>query len=307
LARNDLGLDGVRVVRLENTDLQVDVAPEVGGRVVSLIHKALDRAFLWRNAALPLRRAEPGAPYDPNFYGGIDEVIPCDLPETIGGIECPDHGELWTLPLAHRLDGAGLVLEGTLPRVGLHYRKQMRLRPDAPWLDMDYTIENRSGAPRAFLWKLHAALAAAPGDRLDCPARNAVVADPRWSRWKDTAPFPWPVIDGTRADILPSAGAEMDFLFLYDLTAGRVALEHPAQGGRPGATLAIEFDPRVFPYVTYFASYGGFDGHYTAVLEPATAMPLSVNEAGRLGQCSYLAAGAQLTTRISIYAGPLTV
>jgi hypothetical protein len=37
-----------------------------------------------------------------------------------------------------------------------------------------------------------------------------------------------------------------------------------------------------------FASYGGLDGHYTAVLEPCTAMPVSVNEAARLNQCSCL-------------------
>jgi hypothetical protein len=55
----------------------------------------------------------------------------------------------------------------------------------------------------------------------------------------------------------------------------------------------------------YFASYGGFDGHYTAVLEPSTAMPVSVNEAMALNQCSFLEAGNFLATRISIYAGPL--
>jgi hypothetical protein len=43
--------------------------------------------------------------------------------------------------------------------------------------------------------------------------------------------------------------------------------------------------------------------NYTAVLEPATAMPVSVNEAARLKQCSLLKAGEQLSTRVSIYAG----
>jgi hypothetical protein len=61
----------------------------------------------------------------------------------------------------------------------------------------------------------------------------------------------------------------------------------------------------VFPYVCTFASYGGFDGHVTAILEPCTAMPLSVVAAARLGQCSTLDAGQRLQTRVSLYAGPL--
>ena len=214
----------------------------------------------------------------------------------------PDHGELWTLPLAARPEAGALYLEGRLPRWGLHYRKRVSLRPGTSWLDMDYELENVSGARRVFLWKLHAALAIAPGDELVCPADTAVAADPQWSRWGTSAPFAWPVVAGQRADRIPPADGTTDFLFLYNLRAGRVGLRRPSVG----AEVTLAFDPQVFPYVCVFASYGGFDGHYTAVLEPCTAMPLSVNEAKRLGQCSVLEAGARLTTRVSIYAGLLT-
>jgi hypothetical protein len=67
--------------------------------------------------------------------------------------------------------------------------------------------------------------------------------------------------------------------------------------------LTLSFDRQVFPYVCYFASYGGLDGHYTAVLEPCTAMPVPVNEAARLNQCSVLEPGRRVETRVSIYAG----
>jgi hypothetical protein len=33
-------------------------------------------------------------------------------------------------------------------------------------------------------------------------------------------------------------------------------------------------------------------------------MPLSVNEAAKLGQCSVLEAGEKIETRVTIYAGP---
>jgi hypothetical protein len=292
---------GLPLTRLGNAHLRVDVSPVTGGRITSIFHKPLEREFLWRNKRLPLRPSAPGSAYDPNFYGGIDEVIPGDLPETITGLECPDHGELWTLPLNAQIDGKSLVLEGRLPTWGLRYHKRISLRPDAPWIDLEYRIENVSGERRVFLWKLHPALAISPGDQIVCPARSAVAADPQWSRWKTTAPFAWPVIDDSRADIVPPADGTTDFLFLYDLPVGEITLRRPSVG----CQFTISYDRKIFPYICYFASYGGFDGHYTAILEPCTAMPLSVNGAARLGQCSMLDVGERLDTRISIYAGPL--
>ncbi len=65
----------VRPAILENDVLHVAVAPAVGGRVVSLVHRATGREFLWRNPRLSLAPCAPGSAYDPNFYGGMDEVI----------------------------------------------------------------------------------------------------------------------------------------------------------------------------------------------------------------------------------------
>lgn len=296
-----LQIDQVRAWRLENDLLRADVSPETGGRITSLFHKPLEREFLWRNPDLTLKPSPPGSPYDPNFYGGIDELIPGDMPETIHGLHSPDHGELWTLPLAARAEGEHLILEGRLPRWGLDYRKRVSLRAGQPWVDLEYRIHNTSGARRAFLWRLHAALAIAPGDQLACPAQTAAAADLEWSRWGTAEPFAWPLVSGQRADLIPPPDGTTDFLFLYDLRAGQVGLRRPGLG----AEITFTFDPQVFPYVVYFASYGGMDGLYTAVLEPGSAMPLSVSEADRLGQSSVLQPGQTLETRAAIYAGPL--
>jgi hypothetical protein len=292
-------VDQAQVVRLESARLRVDVSPATGGRLTSLFNHALGQEFLWRNAGVPLAPVPAGAPYDPNFYGGLDDVIPGDLPEVIDGLACPDHGEVWNLPLDWQIDGEALLLDGRLPRWGLRFRKRVSLRPDADWVYLDYQIDNLAGQRRVFLWKLHAAAVIAPGDVLDCPAETAVAADAHWSRWGTAAPFAWPLVAGQRADLVPPPDGTTDFLFLYNLRAGRVALRRPAAG----RALVIEFDRTVFPYVCVFASYGGFDGHYTAILEPATAMPLSVKEAARLGQCSVLEPGETLRTRVSVYAG----
>src|SRR6266702_2984770 len=103
--REDLKLDGIPLVRLESDFLKVDVSPGVGGRIISLVEKHSGHEFLWRNSKLKLESLPGGSEYDPNFYGGIDELLPNDIPEMINGICCPDHGELWTTSLTHVIEG----------------------------------------------------------------------------------------------------------------------------------------------------------------------------------------------------------
>jgi len=297
--RQDLQLDGIPLVRLESAQLQVDVAPSVGGRVVSLIDKQTGYDFLWRNSSLPLELKSTGAEYDPNFYGGIDELLPNDLAEPINGVDCPDHGELWTTPLSFEVSGDHLRLRGRLPRFGLEYEREMRLRPDRPWVDFKYRITNTTHQPRQFLWKLHAALAVLEGDRIECPARLAQIVDPAWSRFKTTAPFQWPNLEGRAANVVPARDGTMDFFYLFDLGAGDMFWHRPSAGLKFG----YQFDTKVFPYAWLFASWGGFLEHYTIILEPCTTMPMSVNEAAAKQQCSHLDPGQILQTTVSLYAG----
>ena len=294
----DLSIDGTPIVRMENDHLQINVAPSVGGRIVSLTEKSSGHQFLWHNPHLKLEKLEPYAEYDPNFYGAIDELIPNDIPETINGVDSPDHGERWTAALGWSIGGSTLVLAGHLPLCGLEYERRLSLREDEPAIDASYRITNTTSERLEFLWKLHAALNIDAGDRIICPARTARVVDTEWSRWSSTEPFTWPHVEGQRADIVPPKDGTMDFLFIYDLEEGRIAWRRDSQD----LTFEYRFDPEVFPYAWYFASYGGFDGHYMAILEPCTTMPLSVNDASQLGQCSVLESGAAIETTVTIYA-----
>ena len=90
----------------------------------------------------------------------------------------------------------------------------------------------------------------------------------------------------------------MDFFYLYDITEPEMKLE-----GVDGSLFSYKYDKKIFPYQWYFASYGGFLNHYTAVLEPCSSMPLSVTEAIRAGQCSVLEPGEEINTTVHIYAG----
>jgi hypothetical protein len=70
-----------------------------------------------------------------------------------------------------------------------------------------------------------------------------------------------------------------------------------------GSSFIIQYDQQVFPFQWLFASYGGFLGHYTAILEPCTNMPIAVNDAITQNRSAILDSGETLQTRITLLAG----
>src|SRR5690606_35547401 len=84
---------GLNIITIESDQLRVEVIPALGGKISSVFNKQHSKEFLWNNVGLELRENQPGDDYDSSFLGGIDELLPNDLPEQIDGIAYPDHGE----------------------------------------------------------------------------------------------------------------------------------------------------------------------------------------------------------------------
>lgn len=292
-------LNSVQIITLENQHVKCSFAPAIGGKIVSIYNKQLQKEFLWKNKSLSLKQLECGADYDSNFWGGIDELIPNDIPENIHGIDYPDHGELWTTVLNYEIKKEKIILSGTLPLSKLFYQKIITLDNDSPSIKLSYTIKNISNETRHFLWKLHAALQISEGDKLITSAKKAKVIDKEYSRFENLEEFNWSMIEGTDAAVIPSKNNTMDFFYLYNAPTGEMGLL-----SKDGAHIfRYSYDKNVFPYQWYFASYGKFLNHYTAILEPCTTMPISVNDAVKLNQCSVLKPNEELNTVVKIYAG----
>jgi len=92
----------------------------------------------------------------------------------------------------------------------------------------------------------------------------------------------------------------MDFFYFYDTAIGEMEL----LSADKSSVFRCSYDKNIFPYQWYFASYGKFLDQYSAILEPCTAMPISVNDKIKLNQCSVLKPNEELNTVVKIYAGP---
>lgn len=292
--------NGIEIYTIENTHLRVSIVPDMGGKLISIYNKPLEKEFLWTNDFLPFTMAASGSEYDANFLGGVDELIPNDIPETIDAIDYPDHGELWTTRLKCTVKDDNVTVDATLPLCGLYYAKKVTLDPYNSSIILNYNIRNDSGRPRNFMWKLHAAVNIAAGDRLKTSARYSKVVDPEYSRFRnELTEFKWPNIESTDASVIPERNGSMDFLYLYDTPIGEMQLEY--MNGEH--IFGYCYDTKVFPYQWWFASYGGFSGHYTAILEPCTNMPIAVKDAIEQNQCASLQPGDSISTTVRIFAG----
>lgn len=294
-------INNIKVLTGENDYIKFETVPAAGGKIISVYNKKLKKEFLWRNENLQLNILQAGDDYDANFYGGIDELIPNDIPEIIDGISYPDHGELWTTSLQDEIKEDKISMFGLLELSQLKYQKKISLDNNAPVICLEYTICNQSTSERNFLWKLHAALKIEGGEQLITSAKKAKAVDPDYSRFKNMNEFNWSVIEDTDASIVPERNNSVDFFYLYNIAEAEMSL----MNAKSNDVFRYSYDKNIFPYQWYFASYGGFLNHYTAILEPATAMPISVNDARRLQQSTSLKPGEILQTMVTIYAGEI--
>ena len=201
--------------------------------------------------------------------------------------------------LEYEMKEESLIISGTLSLSELFYEKIIETDDNSPTINLLYTIKNISNDVRHFLWKLHAALQIKEGDQLMTTAKKAKVVDTEYSRFASLDEFVWPMIEGVNASIIPSKNNTMDFFYLYDTAIGEMELLSADES----SVFRYSYDKNIFPYQWYFASYEKFLDHYSAILEPCTAMPISVNDAIKLNQCSVLKPNEELNTVVKIYAG----
>jgi hypothetical protein len=292
----DWTYQGLPLVRLENEALRVEVLPSLGGKIWTIEHRGLRRQFLWHHPRHRLRLLPVGANYDDHFFGGFDELLPNDIPETVGGAALVDHGELWTTPLEARVEGDGLTLRGQLPLTSLSCEKRIRLEGEA--ICLDYHLANTGRRPLDLLWKLHPALRVSEGAEIVVPARRARPADPAWSRHAHMGEFDWQ--RQSAAHFVPPLTGGTEFLYLLDLSAGECALRHAAENWR----FRLQFPKEIFSSVWVFASFGGWRDLEVLILEPCTTPRMSLAESAASGACLHLEPGTSITAAVRVEVGP---
>ncbi|MCJ7711284.1 MAG: DUF5107 domain-containing protein [Chloroflexi bacterium] len=299
---------GLPAVVLENAALRVTVLPELGGHVLELFDKSLDRNLLWANPRTAPRRAPYGAHFDDWWSGGWDEIFPTGDQALLHDELLPYMGETWSVPWEVRSgaegDAAWVETVGHATIAPARFERTLHLDGNAPILRVRYRITNLDVRPLPFLWGIHPSFAVTPDHRIDLPGGTMLVgvsSDPLMGAVGSTYRWPRQPVPGRAAAdrdarvVLPRDAAVFGGHWATDLEAGWLALTDTVS--RRG--IAIVFPHDVFPHAWLWQVYGGWRGHHHLCLEPWTGYPMQLEEAQAAGRARVLEPGASLETEVA--------
>ncbi len=306
---------GFPCVELYNDFLQLELLPDIGGKLISLRDLESGREFLLppQRSDPPYARAFPGARFESYDTSGFDECFPtiepcrCMPGTSATGWDLPDHGELWSKSWNWRSDG-----EEVLCSVGgaqWPYQFERRIRLTGRTVRLSYRVVNLSPAPMPFLWAAHPLLRVKPGDRIMLPGEVREVLL-NWSSNDHAGRLgdrrSWPFLDPQQQDtdysVVPDPRVRRAAKFFSDrLRDGTAALYDP----QTKRNLVFHFDARKIPYLGVWLCYGGWPaaegpGHLTIALEPSSGRPDSLAEAMRRGEHSTVPPDGELTWELEL-------
>jgi hypothetical protein len=309
------GTAGMKVLEMENDWMQVNLLPEVGGKIYDLIWKPSGRNFLWHNPRVEPRSYPIESNFDNYWCGGWDDVFPtCDECD-FRGEHYPTLGELrslhWKVELAEPGEGnlvARLSCFGPISPV--HVVKTVCLSRDAPVLRVRHEIRNLGPLPLDFLWGTHPALAVTNSMVLRIPAKTGFVSQSSAPKLGTSGQhYAWPLLSTPEGitDMSCVKGSSMGAFcghYATELEAGWYAVEDPQQG----QGFLFAFPRETCPHLWMWMNYGGYRGHHHVIVEPWTSMPIHLAEAVARNTHRHLEAGEAFSVEVSatIYSKPET-
>lgn len=288
-------------IHLENPSLRISVLPGVGAKIFDLIDRSTGQNFLWRNPRILPQSYPIEANFDNYWCGGWDDGFPtCETCAHKGEVY-PNLGELRSLHWQADAGADEVTLTAHGPISPVNACKSVRLRGAS--VEMDFSLTHRGHLPIDFIWGTHPAYSIEPGCRIHIPARVGIVGQANQPLLGEPGQhYDWPVLttQGGELDMsaVPAPGDRSSGHYVTGLAGGWYALEYPARG----SGLLMEFPLEVCPYLWLWLSYGGWRGHYVAVIEPWTSCPVTLSEAVAANTHRVLAPGE--TFRCSVRATP---
>jgi len=306
---DDWSYRGFGAVILENEFLRVSTFPELGSKIYDITYVPSQTSLLWHNPRIPLRKASFGSKFDDAWAGGWDEIFPNDQESVLDGERYPDMGEAWSLDwnysTQNQKNSVSITTSVVTPITPAQITRRLTLERGSRSLKCDYEIENLSGDPIKFLWKLHPAFEINDRCTIQVPAKQALV-DPRFRHLFKESSYEWPhaeLGDRGRVDMSkvdPNAGL-CTCQYLTGLQQGLVRFRDDLRGLQS----TLSFPKEVFNNVWLFLDYGGWRDSYLAAIEPSTGYPHDLAESVRAGHCTTLEGNSTISAKVSLSVEPI--
>lgn len=285
------------VITLQNEFMQVQILPELGGKIISLTDRA-GREYLSRSSK-PYQPRTPDMEFGDSEFDGIDELFPtlgaCTLEHAGQGIPLPGHGLLFrrswqTSPVV--VSATGKVVRMWVDCAPYPARFTRLLRLEEEVLSLEYEVENLSEHPLPYVYVLHPLLAGREGDRLTLEAGESPQAIISWSpksflgkrgeavSWQDLLAGP---LEG--GAYRPGSGIYYKY-FLHGMKQGVAHWGQPEKGA-----VTLEWPVDVLPYLAVWCSQSGVGELEHLAPEPTNTRYESLADALKHGEARHILPG----------------
>ncbi|BBI32304.1 aldose epimerase family protein [Cohnella abietis] len=142
---------------MESDDIKLELVPELGAKIVSIVYKQSGKEWLLDPGKRSLEKPDPASRFVDCDMSGWDECFPtidyCVIDQE-QPIALPDHGEVWSLAWHCEADNESITC--TVDGVCLPYKLSRRITfLSANQIRMSYHVENKGTASLPFLWVPH--------------------------------------------------------------------------------------------------------------------------------------------------------
>jgi len=270
-------------VTLENDALRVEIFPQFGGKVTSILDKADKFELLFDYAAELPTSSTYDRPYTSGWYAGWDECFPAvgasPYPgHPYEGVRVPDHGEVWGLPAVAEPTRNGITTIWHGLRFGYRFARTLTL--DGPRIICNYSVHNLAPFDFRFVWAQHALMSMASPARIQIGKLDCRIDHDAGGR-DIQSPFIWPATaereDLSDPDSLPPKRAWK--IFAQSPIDSPAVVEYPARG----RSLAMEYSSAngTAAYWGIWINTGGWAGHRHFAIEPTTGRFDELDRSGK--------------------------
>jgi hypothetical protein len=279
-------------VVIENDAISMEVWPQIGGKVSSIVDKADHFELLFTYPAEIPEGPRYDVAYANQWYAGWDECFPAIAASKYAGhpydgIPIPDHGELWGIPTTAvpTKDGITTVWHGL--RFG--YRLTRKLYLDHSSIVADYTLVNLSPFQFRFIWCMHALMG------MNLPVQLDLTGPPLFKLSHDSVdgdinlPFDWPMANpGENLTVLENLPQKKAWkAFSVEAIESSFVVRYPTRG----RTVQIEYtsEDELPAYWGVWINTGGWGGQRHFAIAPTTSRFDQLDRAIRDGSAGTIA------------------
>jgi hypothetical protein len=277
---------GFEVYSLKNEEIELEVVPELGAKVISLKNLRTGREWLWHpQGGLKLFRNRIGDDFSESPLVGIDECFPTIAPCSWLKRKLPDHGELWNTPWGvddEALENGILKTSARLKISPFEFNRTIELHGNEVYIG--YELVNLGATQENFVWAIHPLLRLQPGDQLELPISTRTLLN-GWT-WIDA-------IDSA------GSGENCTKIFATPLSEGVAAINNQNTGDR----LEFKWNPAENNALGLWLTRGGWHGHYHFAIEPTNSADDALVSAAKQGRCGVVAASGSASWRLCLRLG----